>query len=121
EPPFRRRHVAVARAHAVPGTGHANANAVELLVGRTRGRVAQRVLLAQLLGDAGRRGTEIRRVVDHGGVAAAVVGDLTQRVGVDAAAQRPRVLLVDRDGVDERVAVAQPGPQLANRQVAGGI
>src|SRR6187399_1406993 len=71
-----------------------------LAVAQAGTRVANRVLPAQLVGDARRRAIEILQIVDDLRPAAGVVGDPSQRVGVDtlvsARAPSPGDLREDR-------------------------
>ena len=78
-------------------------------------RVAEHVLAVQLLGDARRRFVELRRVLHDLGAAAALGGDLAQRLRVDPRVDRLALGRIDGDRVDERVAAPQRRPHVAQR------
>src|SRR6186997_722038 len=71
--PYRRRFVVDFDADRMP-----------LAVAKPRTRVSNRVLSAQLVGDAGRCAIQVLQIVDDLRPAAGVVGDPSQRIGVDA-------------------------------------
>ena len=74
---------AFARAHRVVAAAELDFDRVPAPVLRPRRGVAEKVLPAQLVGDAGRGGIQIARRDDDLGAAAAVVGERAERVGVD--------------------------------------
>ena len=106
------RNVPTPRPHAVLWTAHADAKAVEFVVRRMRHRERQGGPMIQLVGDACGRGSELRGLLHHLGVAAGVICNLAQCIRIHAPAERPWVVPIDGDGVEERVA-----PQQLDRSV----
>ena len=94
---------------------------VEFVVGRVRHREGERVLMIQLVGDARGRRCELGGVLHDLGVAAGVVGDVAQRIRVDAAAERARIVAIDGHRIEERVGPQQLRTQHAQVDVAGGV
>src|SRR3954468_22933831 len=79
----RRGDVAVAGADAVFAARHLDAQAVVAAVGGApRGLEAEQVLFIEFLGDARRRLGEARRGLHPLGAAAALAGDLAERLGI---------------------------------------
>ena len=76
--------ISPSRADAVGAIAELDADRVPAAVFLSARRIAEVVLLAQLVGDAGGRRIEIARIADDLGAAAAVVGHVAQRHDVDA-------------------------------------
>ena len=115
------RHIATPRPDAVRTAGDPDAQAVVLAVGGPCRREAEQILAVQLLGDAGGRGRETSRVTHHLGAAAAVVGDLAQRVRVHARVDWLRRGRIDRNRVHEGIAAEQRRAHFLQGGVARGI
>src|SRR6267142_3922316 len=77
-------YISPAGAHAVVAVADFDADGVPAAVFLPAGRIANVVLLAQLVGDVRRRRIEIARVADDLGPPAAVVGHIAQRRDVHA-------------------------------------
>src|SRR5215467_11548433 len=77
-------YVATASADSIAAVLDFNPNRVPAAVLPSERGVAQVVLLAQFVGDAGSGRIEVAGIAHDLGAASAVVGDLAQRGGVDA-------------------------------------
>src|SRR4029450_8129403 len=108
---------AASRAHLEVRGLDAHANRAVLAVGWCRRRVANQVLMIQLLGDPLGRRAKLAVAGDDLGVAAALIRQIVERVGVDAR-RRQAGWSVDGNGVEEHVAADELLLQGRNGDVA---
>lgn len=92
----RRRKVAAARSDTQRAILHVDTDRVPLAVPMSGAWITERILTAQFVGNAGRRGIEIASVPHDFGAATAIVGDVSQRGSVHAVATKARAARIFR-------------------------
>src|SRR5687768_7300635 len=110
-------HDAAAGTHAVRLVGHLDPDDVVLAVSALDRRVANHVLMIQLFGDPLGGRAELGGAADDLGVAAALAGQLLQRVGIDAR-RVARIERIHADGIEKNVAAIEFLLQHRRRGVA---